>query len=264
LYAGKSLQRVTGIAPNGSIASHDGQQAIRMSSPQAADDAMSLCRCMHAIAAEGLSRGSSGNASVRTARGMRITPSGIASTALEPGQMVEITLDGRPMEGLLAPSSEWRMHAGVYAARPDVQAIVHCHSRYATALACCRRDIPAFHYMVAVAGGNSIRCAPYATFGTAELAAHALAALEGRRACLLANHGQLALGTSLEGALALAREVEELAAQYTLALGLGDVQLLDAAEMHVVLEKFRTYGSLAQATPSPGLRPPSPASGRGD
>jgi len=135
------------------------------------------------------------------------------------------------------------MHAAIYEARPEAGAIVHCHSRHATALACCGLGIPAFHYMVAVAGGDSIRCAPYALFGSAELAAHAVAALAGRRACLLANHGQIALGATLEQALGLAVEVEELAAQFTLARSLGEPRLLDEAEMRAVLERFRSYGA---------------------
>jgi L-fuculose-phosphate aldolase len=151
-------------------------------------------------------------------------------------------LDGRVLAGSLRPSSEWRMHAGIYRARPDAQAIVHCHSRHATALACCGRDIPAFHYMVAVAGGESIRCAPYAPFGTQELADVALVALGGRKACLLANHGQLTLGTTLAAAMALAQEVEELAAQYAAALAIGEVRVLDELQMREVIARFADYG----------------------
>jgi L-fuculose-phosphate aldolase len=134
------------------------------------------------------------------------------------------------------------MHAAIYAAHPDAAAIVHCHSRHATALACCGRGIPAFHYMVAVAGGEDVRCAPYALFGSEELARHAVSALEGRRACLLGNHGQIATGRSLESALSLAIEVEELAAQYLLALSAGGPRHLDDEQMREVMERFAGYG----------------------
>lgn len=134
------------------------------------------------------------------------------------------------------------MHLAIYAARREVEAIVHTHSTAATALACLGKGIPAFHYMVAAAGGADIRCAPYATFGSAALAAHALAALDGRRACLLANHGMIALGASLGQALALAREVENLAEQYLRTLAVGQPNLLDDAEMARVIAKFASYG----------------------
>ncbi len=203
---------------------------------------MGLADCMRRIAAAGLSAGTSGNVSVRTGTGMCITPSGVEPALLHADSGVAMRLDGSVLEGSLEPSSEWRMHAAIYAARPDAGAIVHCHSRHATALACCGRGIPAFHYMVAVAGGDSIRCSPYAMFGSAELAALALTALEDRRACLLGNHGQIALGGSLDAALALATEVEELAAQYVTALSVGEPLLLDDARMRAVIERFGTYG----------------------
>ena len=140
------------------------------------------------------------------------------------------------------PSSEWRFHRDIYVARPELNAIVHAHSPFATTLACLARDIPAFHYMIAVAGGKDIRCAPYATFGTQELSDRALVALEGRQACLLANHGMIAVGSSLAKALALAVEVEALAEQYWRALQIGAPNLLSDAEMDIVLKKFQTYG----------------------
>lgn len=197
------------------------------------------CRRM---ARSGLTPGKSGNASLREGAGMLITPSGIAYEKLKPSDIVAMTLDGRP-SGKRTPSSEWPFHAAIYRARPEIGAIVHCHSRFATALACLHRDVPAFHYMVAIAGGSSIRCAPYATFGTNALADHAVAALAGdRRACLLANHGQIATGDTIERALDLAVEVEALAAQYVTALGAGEPQLLDEAEMARNIEKFKTYG----------------------
>lgn len=201
-----------------------------------------LLASMQRIAATGLSQGSSGNASVRSANGFWITPTGMPPQRMHADDAVEIDPGGRVLAGTLRPSSEWPMHAAIYSARPDAQAIVHCHSRHATALACCGRDIPAFHYMVAVAGGDSIRCSPYALFGSQALAGQAVAALRERRACLLGNHGQIAIGDSLESALALAIEVEELAAQYGAALAIGEPRLLDGAQMREVIERFAGYG----------------------
>jgi L-fuculose-phosphate aldolase len=189
----------------------------------------------------GLNRGKSGNVSARCGDGFLVTPSGLAYEATRPEDIVAMTLDGAA-RGALAPSSEWRFHRALYASRPEVGAVVHAHSPFATTLACLGRDIPAFHYMVAVAGGNNIRCAGYATFGTQELADHALGALQGRKACLLANHGMIAVGASLRGALALAVEVEALCEQYWRALQIAPPNLLSDEEMEVVLAKFATYG----------------------
>ena len=190
----------------------------------------------------GLTHGTSGNISVRRdERRFFISPSGMAYGALETGQVPLMDIDGRWF-GRCRPSSEWRFHRDIFTSRPDVRAIVHTHSRNATALACSGRGIPAFHYMVAVAGGPDIRCAPYCTFGTQELSDAAVAALDGRMACLLANHGVIAVGADLPAALALAGEVENLAAQYCSALTVGEVRILDESEMLRVLEKFRTYG----------------------
>src|SRR5262249_26299232 len=158
-----------------------------------------------------------------------------------PADLPLVRLDGT-WWGPRAPSTEWRIHRDVLRTRGDVSAIVHAHPVFATALSCLRREIPAFHYMVAVAGGTNIRCAPYATFGTDELSQHALRALEERRACLLANHGILALGAGLEGALALAVEVETLAEMYHRALAIGDPVLLTETEMNDVLVRFASYG----------------------
>lgn len=194
---------------------------------------------------EGLSPGRSGNVSARFGAGMLITPSGRAFDALAPGDMVHVPASGKIARGQLPPSSEWRLHRAVYDARPDALAIVHCHSLNATALACAETSIPAFHYMVALAGGADIPLVPYATFGTEELAQNAAAALARRDACLLAHHGQIALGDSLEAALELAREVETLAAQYLKARLLGAPAILDDAEMAKVLEKFASYGRKA-------------------
>lgn len=195
-----------------------------------------------ALVSAGLNTGTAGNVSARLPGAFLITPTGVDYAALAPGELVEVGLDGEVAPGQLKPSSEWRFHRDILAAREDVGAVIHVHSPYATALACMRCEIPAFHYMVAVAGGSSIRCAAYATFGTQELSDHALAALDGRRACLLANHGMIALGADLGAALKLAIEVESLAQQYCIALQSGGPVLLDAEEMARVLEKFESYG----------------------
>ena len=198
-----------------------------------------------AMNAAGINRGKSGNVSARfrdaAFDGFLITPTGLPYSRTTPEQLVLITLRGEA-RGALLPSSEWRFHRDIYAVRPDAQAIVHTHAPFATSLACLRRGIPPFHYMVAVAGGKDIRCAPYATFGTQELSDHAVVALDGRRACLLANHGMIAFGASLEQALELAVEVETLAEMYWRALQIGEPAQLSDGEMDAVLEKFRTYG----------------------
>ncbi|ABS63862.1 class II aldolase/adducin family protein [Parvibaculum lavamentivorans DS-1] len=194
------------------------------------------------LAATGLSPQMSGNVSARAGDSIFITPSGIAYTDLIPDDLSEIALDGRILSGPFPPSSEWQMHCAIYKARPEAGGIVHAHSDFATVLAVMKRPIPAFHYMVAVAGGRDIRCAPYATFGTADLAAHAVAALADRKACLLAHHGQIAIGETVEAALHLAHEVETLAAQYWRALQIGEPDLLSDEEMAVNVEKFRNYG----------------------
>ncbi len=184
-----------------------------------------------------INQGTSGNLSVRLNDRILITPSGVAYDALRPEDLVEIAIDGRVI-GRGKPSSEWLFHRDLLSARRDASVVLHSHPVHATALACLRRDIPAFHYMVAVAGGDSIRCAPYATFGTQELSDHALAALVDRRACLLANHGVIVLGASLREALDLATEVEALAAQYLAALQVGEPALLTDAQMRDVLDRF--------------------------
>ena len=190
----------------------------------------------------GLNQGTSGNVSCRAPGGLLITPSGRRYDRLGPAEIVHIGFDGSVLAGDLKPSTEWQIHADLLQARPEIGAVVHCHAMFCTALSCVRKAIPAFHYMVAVAGGDTIRCADYATFGTAALSQTALEALEGRRACLLANHGMVALGGDLDEALALAVEVETLAAQYWRVLQIGPPILLSAAEMATVLEKFRSYG----------------------
>jgi L-fuculose-phosphate aldolase len=183
--------------------------------------------------------------SVRSPAGLYITPTGMPYQGLVPDDIVEIDGTGRVVWGRRKPSSEWRLHGDILAARPDVTAIVHTHSPEATALSCTRRGIPAFHYYVARAGGADIRCAAYATYGSAELAENAVAALVGRKACLLANHGVVAVGADLAGALALAEEVERLAAQYARAVALGGPVLLDDEEMARVAAKLAGYGQPA-------------------
>jgi L-fuculose-phosphate aldolase len=195
--------------------------------------------------AHGINRGKSGNVSARLpgARfaGFLITPTGMPYATMTPRDVVAMTADG-DARGARLPSSEWRFHRDLYQARDDFHAIVHVHSPFATALACLRTGIPAFHYMVAVAGGRDIRCAPYATYGTQALADHVVAAMKGRRACLLANHGMIAGGSSLAEALALAVEVESLAEMYWRARQSGDPALLSNAEMDEVLARFSSYG----------------------
>jgi L-fuculose-phosphate aldolase len=190
----------------------------------------------------GLAPGTSGNVSLRLDTGLLITPSGVPYEEMTREDLVELDAAGGRRGGGARPSTEWRRHRDLYEARPEARAIVHTHSRVATALSCLRRGIPAFHYMVAAAGGDDIRCADYATFGTPELARCAVAALAGRRACLLANHGAVALGADAGGALRLAVEVESLAAQYAQALVLGEPVILDTAEMARVHERFADYG----------------------
>jgi len=201
-----------------------------------------------ALGPAGLGVGRSGNVSARCGEGFLITPTGIAYEAMAPEMVVFLDLEGRRRQRELLPSSEWRMHAALYAARPDCGAVVHCHSPAATALACAGKSIPAFHYMVAVAGGAQIGLADYATFGSEALAQNALTAMpDGRRACLLANHGQLAYAEDIAAALELAREVEALSDQYARTLALGPPVLLSPAEMAAVLEKFGSYGQQEDA-----------------
>jgi L-fuculose-phosphate aldolase len=213
-----------------------------------AGDKAALCaavvRTAQALDAAGFCPSKSGNVSVLHGERVLITPSGLPYAAMLPDDIVEIDLEGRRTGGSeRKASSEWPFHAAIYKARPDATAIVHTHSPYATALSCARRDIPAFHYMIALGGGADIRCANYATFGTQALADNAVAALEGRRAVLLANHGVITIGQTLAGAQTLAGEVENLARQYLalLAAGLAPA-ILDAAEMERVTAQFKGYG----------------------
>ena len=194
------------------------------------------------LAETGLSPGKSGNVSVRTGDGMLITPTGMPHVEIRPEDLVHMPEHGSPAPGQRIPSSEWRMHQAIYTARADAGAIVHTHSLHATALACLRRDIPAFHYMVAAFGGDRIACSPYATYGSETLAHLAVAALGNRHGCLLANHVTITTAATPSRALERAMELEALAGQYVIALQLGEPVLLSDHDMKIVLEKFRTYG----------------------
>jgi L-fuculose-phosphate aldolase len=198
-----------------------------------------------AIDKAGFCPSKSGNVSARFRDGLLITPSGLPYAQTKPEDLIYLALDGKVLGGSRKPSSEWPFHTEIYKARPDAHAIVHTHSPRATALSCVRRGIPAFHYMIALCGGADVRCADYATFGSPELAANAVRALEGRKAVLLANHGVIALGATLAGAHTIVAEVENLAGQYLdlLASGLEPV-ILDAAEMARVSARFAGYGKV--------------------
>ena len=189
----------------------------------------------------GLNKGTSGNVSVRAGDGFFITPTGLPYATLTADDIPHMALDGR-VEGRRKPSSEWRFHRDLYASRPEIGAVLHAHSPFAVSLACLRREIPPFHYMIARFGGSTIRCADYAIFGSQELSTATIAAMQGRKGCLLANHGLLVAGRDLDEALALAVELEELCEQYWRASQLGQPVLLNDAEMAAVLEKFAGYG----------------------
>lgn len=202
-----------------------------------------ILEAMRTLEARGLNRGTTGNISMRCGDGMLITPSGIVAERLSAEQIVYLDAQYAPREGSLAPSSEWRMHAGLLAARADVNAVVHCHSRYATILACAGKSIPPLHYMVGVSGRRDVPLAPYATFGSEELASNIVAAMKTGYACLMANHGQIVAAPSLSRALAIAEEMEEQAAVYWGTLAIGGPRLLSEAEM---ADNFRQFGNYGQ------------------
>lgn len=208
-----------------------------------------LFKVSQKLVAFGLNKGTAGNASVRFEEGFLITPSGLPVDEMSRASMVKVQFDGSyetdtnfPSK---TPSSEWRFHRDILVRRPEVNAIVHTHSMFATTLACLHKDIPPFHYMIAVVGGDSIRCAPYALFGSQALSDNALVALIDRKACLLANHGMIALGRDLDDALAVTLEVENLCEQYWRALQLGEPHILSEAEMRDVFQQFKGYGKWA-------------------
>ena len=196
------------------------------------------CRQMNTL---GINQGTSGNISLRHGEGMLITPTSVPYDAMRPDQIVFLKLDGPPAAGQ-RPSSEWRFHRDILNARPEVNAVVHAHPPFSTVLAIMGIDIPPIHYMIACAGGDTIPCAPYATFGMEELSRHAVAALEGRSACLLAHHGMIAVGTSLAKAMWLAVEIETLARQYHGCLQIGRPPLLSKIEIQNVRARMAGYG----------------------
>jgi L-fuculose-phosphate aldolase len=196
------------------------------------------CRRMNAL---GINQGTSGNISVRHEEGMLVTPTSVPYDSMVPDEIVFMGMDGSFAAGQ-RPSSEWRFHLDIMRSRDEVNAVVHAHPTYATILSIMGLEIPPIHYMIAVAGGDNIRCSPYATFGTPELSAHAVSALEGRMACLLGHHGMIAVGPSLARALWLAVEVETLARQYHGCLQIGKPPLLSKAEIELVRGKMAGYG----------------------
>jgi L-fuculose-phosphate aldolase len=212
---------------------------------------------IHAVAqldAAGLNRGSTGNLSVRCARGhqagMLITPTGMGAADMQAQDLVWLGFDGSHA-GLWQPSSEWHFHQALYLARPDVQAVVHTHSVHAAALASLRRPLPAFHYMVAVAGGTDVPLVPYHLFGTEALSQAVAEAMQQRDACLLANHGLVAAGNTLSHAMKVVQEIESLCEVYLKALAVGEPTVLSAADMAQVLEKFASYGKAKRSTRDP-------------
>ena len=201
------------------------------------------------LVALGLNRGTSGNIGLRCGKGLLVTPSGVPVENMTPESMVLLDASGNikghnngNTSDNIKPTSEWRIHRDILAARPEIGAVVHTHSTFATTLACMHRDIPPFHYMIAACGGDTIRCAPYALFGSQALSEHALAVLEGRKACLLAHHGMIALGRDLKDALTVAEEVESLSEQYWRILQIGEPKILSSEQMNEALEQFKDYG----------------------
>lgn len=214
-----------------------------MSDPAAADLAAKVLATARAMNACGINHGSAGNVSVRSAGGFIITPSGMAYDTCAAADMVEVGADGAASAASRRkPSSEWRFHRDIYAARPEAGAVVHTHSPFATALACQEQGVPAFHYMVARFGGADVRCAAYATFGSQELSDAMMRALDDRCGCLMAHHGMVVFGRDADQALALAVELEALCEQYWRALQLGAPKLLSVAEMAQVMAQFANYG----------------------
>ncbi len=197
----------------------------------------------------GINQGTSGNISIRVKEGFLLTPSGMAYDEMKAGDIVLMKPDASH-EGKRKPSSEWRFHHALMGKRPEIGAVVHTHSMFATTLSCLGMEIPAVHYMVAAAGGYNIRCAPYATYGTQETANNAVKALRDRNACLLANHGMIVVGPNLKKAMWLAVEVETLAAQYWRALQVGKPNILSKAEIGRVIDKFKSYGQAKEAAPA--------------
>jgi L-fuculose-phosphate aldolase len=208
------------------------------------EQVIEICLAMNE---EGINQGTSGNVSVRNEEGFLITASGIPYKRMKPEHVVQMDLDGNYV-GEYLPSTEWRMHSDIFKARPEAGGIVHVHSTFATTLSCLRKEIPAFHYMIGVAGGTSIRVADYAEYGTEALSINMLKAMEGRAGCLLANHGQICFGPNLDKALWLAGEIEALSQMYWAASLAGKPVILDDAHMAGLLKRFKTYGKQAGET----------------
>ena len=203
-----------------------------------------LLKIAQKLIATGLNKGTAGNCSVRCEGGFLVTPSGMAVEDMSASSMVKMQFDGS-FETDKIPSSEWRFHRDILQSRADINAVIHTHSMFATTLACLHKDIPPFHYMIAVVGGDTVRCAPYALFGSQALSDNALAALTDRKACLLANHGMICLGKDLEDALAVTVEVENLCEQYWRILQVREPFLLTEEEMYEVFQQFKGYGKWA-------------------
>lgn len=220
------------------------------------EEMVAICRKMNS---SGINQGTAGNLSLRAGKGFLITPSGLPYDTMTPDDIVEMDFDGTYVGR--RPSSEWRFHRDILKARDDIDVVLHCHSVYATTLACHHKTIPSFHYMTGVAGGTTIRCAEYATFGTQALSDNALVALKDRLACLLGQHGQISLGKNLEAALWLAIEVETLSRMYVQALTLGEPPVLSDEEMARVIEQMRrmSYGLAPDAEGTNDLARPRQA-----
>ena len=204
-------------------------------------EAEQIIKYANMLNSEKLSTLRSGNVSLRYKNGFLITPSGVKYSSLKVDDIVFVSLDGKFDETKNKPSSEWRFHKDIYSSKNEANAIVHAHSTHATAVSAHNKDVPAFHYMVALAGGNDLKCAKYATFGTQELSDNIINALKNRKACLMSNHGQVAFGDNLEQAFELAQEVENICHQYINAIKIGEPKILSSSEMDVILEKVKNY-----------------------
>ena len=204
-------------------------------------EAEQIIKYANMLNSEKLSTLRSGNVSLRYKNGFLITPSGVKYSLLKLDDIVFVSLDGKFDETKNKPSSEWRFHKDIYSSKNEANAIVHAHSTHATAVSAHNKDVPAFHYMVALAGGNDLKCAKYATFGTQELSDNIINALKNRKACLMSNHGQVAFGDNLEQAFELAQEVENICHQYINAIKIGEPKILSSSEMDVILEKVKNY-----------------------
>ena len=204
-------------------------------------EAEQIIKYANMLNSEKLSTLRSGNVSLRYKNGFLITPSGVKYSLLKVDDIVFVSLDGKFDETKNKPSSEWRFHKDIYSSKNEANAIVHAHSTHATAVSAHNKDVPAFHYMVALAGGNDLKCANYATFGTQELSDNIINALKNRKACLMSNHGQVAFGDNLEQAFELAQEVENICHQYINAIKIGEPKILSSSEMDVILEKVKNY-----------------------